>query len=112
LHDEALVQRAFPAFPSPSMGEKNIQQRLGKHWARRQSVKVVSGMTGFSSQKLGCFEKLNQELARLDGPPSNPHAAMDAGHFARHPNPLFDVGVHQLRELLGAVTRGLKALLH
>src|SRR5258708_36962179 len=35
---------------------------------------------------------------------------LDAG-FARQPNPFFDVGVHQPRKLLGAVTRGLKALL-
>src|SRR6266566_9387573 len=56
---------------------------------RRGSLKIESEIR----------TKLSPRLLRLD-----------AG-FARQPNPFFDIGVHQPRKLLGAVTRGLEALL-
>src|SRR5216684_5525073 len=84
----------------------SAKQSISPHKRMDCFVASLLAMTVLHLNRRGCLKiesgihaGLSPRLLRLD-----------AG-FARQANPFFDVGVHQSRELLGAVTRGLEALL-
>src|SRR6267142_1935043 len=77
-------------------------------WSAGPDLRCAIAHRGISRFRVRCFASPRNDGCVTTAAPWL--LRLDAG-FARQPNPFFDVGVHQPRKLLGAVTRGLKALL-